>query len=160
MGVSGCGKTTVAELLAKKLDGAVYLEGDSFHPPENKARMGSGVPLTDDDRWPWFEVLNRVARETVAEGKTPILACSALKAAYRDALFRDIDDYRIVLLEGSFELIERRMNAREHEYMTSTLLQSQFDTLERPEPGPNVLVLSIEETPDRLIEQVTAWLAA
>lgn len=158
MGVSGCGKTTVASLLADALPDAAYLEGDSYHPPDNKEKMGAGIPLTDEDRWPWYEALNQVARETFETGKTPVLACSALKKSYRDVLFRDFEDFRLILLEGSFQLIKDRMDSRDHEYMTSTLLESQFATLEEPEPAANVLTLSIEHSPEELVERIVAWL--
>jgi gluconokinase len=158
MGVSGCGKTTVASLLADALPEATYLEGDSYHPPGNKEKMGAGIPLTDEDRWPWYDALNQVARETFEAGKTPVLACSALKKSYRDVLFRDFEDFRLILLEGSFQLIKDRMDSRDHEYMTSTLLESQFATLEEPEPAANVLTLSIEHSPEELAERIVAWL--
>ncbi len=157
MGVSGCGKTTIAEGLAEAL-GGTYLEGDSFHTEEAKAKMGAGTPLTDDDRWPWFDNLINAARTEVDHGRTPVLSCSALKQAYRDYLLGDFEEPRLVYLEGSFELIKGRMDSRDHEYMTSTLLESQFETLEEPVTGDNVLTLSIEETPDVLIKAALEWL--
>lgn len=157
MGVSGCGKTTIAEGLAKAL-GGTYLEGDSFHTVEAKATMGEGIPLTDDDRWPWFDRMISAARTEVDHGRTPVLSCSALKQAYRDYLLGDFEAPHLIYLEGSFELIKGRMDARDHEYMTSDLLKSQFDTLEEPEAGDNVLVLSIEESPDAIIMAALEWL--
>ncbi len=158
MGVSGCGKTTIGSMLANSI-GAEYLEGDSFHPPENKAKMGAGIALTDDDRWPWFDALIDAAKGVISEGNSAVLACSALKKEYRDYLFRDFgDDWRLVFLDGDFDLIETRMNARNHEYMTAALLQSQFDLLERPEPSRNVLLLSIVDDPDGLVSAVNKWL--
>lgn len=158
MGVSGCGKTTIAKRLADRIGNAAYLEGDDYHPPANKEKMGAGVPLDDEDRWPWYESLNRLALDTLAAGRTPILACSALKQSYRDALFRGIGDWRLVFLDGTFDLIKGRMDAREHEYMTSTLLESQFAALEEPGPGERTLRLSIERSPDELVEDVLGWL--
>ena len=111
MGVSGCGKTTIASRLAEDLEGT-YLEGDSFHPPENKEKMGAGIPLVDTDRWPWFEILIENARKTIDADSSPVLSCSALKAAYRDYLFDSFDEPRLVYLKGSFELIKSRMDAR------------------------------------------------
>ena len=157
MGVSGCGKSTVAESLAKEI-GGVFMEGDSYHPPENKEKMGNAIPLTDDDRWPWFDRLIEGAKNFVADRHTAVLACSALKEEYRDYLFRNFQDYRLVLLEGSFDLIKARMDERDHEYMTAELLQSQFDTLEIPEPGPMLLTLSIEKSPDELVAAIIEWL--
>ena len=157
MGVSGCGKTTVAEALADRI-GGVFMEGDSYHPPENKEKMGNAIPLTDEDRWPWFDALIAGAKNFVADRQIPVLACSALKEEYRDYLFRDFQDHRLVYLEGSFDVIKDRMDARDHEYMTAELLQSQFDTLEVPEPGPMLLTISIEKTPDEILEEIVAWL--
>lgn len=160
MGVSGCGKTTVASMLAERLDGAVFLEGDAYHPPANKVKMGQGIPLTDEDRWPWYEALNLAARESIALGKAPMLACSALKRSYRDVLFAGIPEHRLVFLEGSFALIKRRMDAREHEYMTSTLLESQFATLEEPAADEAALRISIEKSPEEIVAEVMEWLGS
>ena len=126
MGVSGCGKSTVGALLAQRL-GVEFLDGDEFHPPENVAKMAAGVPLDDADRRPWLERLNAElrAREDV------VLACSALKQAYRDVLAQGID-CRFVHLRGSIELIRSRLEARRHRYMPATLLESQFAALEPP----------------------------
>lgn len=157
MGVSGCGKTTLARQLAERI-GGTYLEGDDFHPPENKGKMGKGIPLTDEDRWPWFQTLNRVARETLERGSIPVMSCSALKRSYRDALFDQFNHPRLIFLEGSFELIKSRMDRRDHEYMTSALLESQFATLEAPESDEKALALSIADTPGELIEQALSWL--
>ena len=158
MGVSGCGKSTVGEMLAETI-GAEYLEGDSFHTPENKAKMGAGVALTDEDRWPWFDTLIGAAKTVLSEGKSAVLACSALKEKYREYLFRNFaDDWRLVFLDGDFDLIEARMNARNHEYMTSTLLQSQFDLLEAPGQHENVLRLTIKNEPETLVSSIETWL--
>ncbi|MDF1861825.1 MAG: gluconokinase [Verrucomicrobiales bacterium] len=158
MGVSGCGKTTVASLLADRIPNATFLEGDSFHPPANKEKMGAGIPLTDEDRWPWYEVLNAAAHEAIASGSTPVLACSTLKESYRKVLSRGFDAFRLVFLEGSFDLIKARMDERDHEYMTSTLLESQFETLEEPEAGETVLTVSIGKSPEEIVEAVLSWL--
>ena len=158
MGVSGCGKTTVASELANRLENGVYLEGDSFHPPENKAKMGAGIPLDDSDRWSWFDTLIAEAKTKLAEGQTPVLACSALKQAHRDYLFNGFPAYRLIHLDGSFDLIKARMDARDHEYMTSDLLRSQFAALEVPAPDDNLLTLSIAKTPDELVETAREWL--
>ncbi len=158
MGVSGCGKTTIGELLSKAI-GAEYLEGDAFHPPENKAKMGAGIALSDDDRRPWFDELIAAAKAVTSGGKSAVLACSALKEEYRDYLFRDFaDDWRLVFLDGDFDLIETRMNARNHEYMTTALLKSQFDTLEVPEDKSNVLRLSIDDRVENLVSAIQDWL--
>ena len=157
MGVSGCGKTTIARELADRI-GGTYLEGDSFHPPENKAKMGKGIPLDDDDRQPWFDILVEEARDTLSQGKAPVLACSALKQSYRDYLSAPFDEFRLVYLEGSFELIKSRMDARDHENMTSDLLESQFATLEEPEASRHLLTVSIEKTPEDILDEIGNWL--
>jgi len=157
MGVSGCGKTTIAERVAREIDG-VFLEGDAFHPPENKTKMAAGTPLDDDDRWPWFDRLAAEARAVLGTGKSAVVACSALKQSYREHLFRNFPDHGLVHLEGSYELIKARMDAREHEYMSSILLRSQFETLEPPEPGAHTLTLSIEANPDEIVREIVDWL--
>ncbi len=157
MGVSGCGKSTIAERLAGEI-GGMFLEGDAFHPPENKAKMAAGIPLQDEDRRPWFDRLVEVTATAMESDRSPVLACSALKRVYRDSLFRPFPNHRLVYLQGSFELIKGRMDAREHEYMTSDLLRSQFAILEEPAPHPGLLTLSIELTPDEIIASLLDWL--
>jgi len=158
MGVSGCGKTTIASELADALDGT-YLEGDSFHPPENKAKMGQGIPLDDEDRRPWFDILIAAAQKTIASEKSAVLSCSALKKDYRDYLFDRFDNFRLVYLAGSFELIKSRMDARDHEYMTSDLLKSQFETFEEPTASEHLLTISIEKSPAEILEEIQQWLS-
>lgn len=157
MGVSGCGKSTIAARLAEEIDG-LFLEGDDFHPPENKAKMGAGIPLEDEDRWPWFDRLGDAAREALSHGKSPVLACSALKQVYREYLFRDFPNHRLIYLDGSFDLIKGRMDSREHEYMTSDLLRSQFATLEEPTPRSELLTVSIALPPDEIVTTILEWL--
>lgn len=160
MGVSGCGKTTIAQELASQLNKGVYLEGDSFHPPENKVKMGAGIPLEDSDRWPWFDALITEAKDKLARKQTPVLACSALKQTHRDYLFRDFPEHRLIHLEGSFELIKARMDSRDHEYMTSDLLRSQFAALELPAANEQLLTLSIESSPEELVKNAIGWLSS
>ncbi len=157
MGVSGCGKTTIASRLAEEL-GGTYLEGDSFHTAANKAKMGAGMPLTDKDRWPWFDILISAARTELDHNRPAVLSCSALKQNYRDYLLADFEPHRLIYLKGSFELIKNRMDEREHEYMTSTLLESQFATLEEPREGSNSLTLSIKNAPETIISTALKWL--
>jgi gluconokinase len=157
MGVSGCGKSTIAERLAAEI-GGVFLEGDDFHPPENKAKMGAGIPLQDADRLPWFDRLIEEAKVVLDSSRSPVLTCSALKELYRETLFHDFPDHRLVYLAGSFDLIKGRLDAREHEYMTSDLLRSQFATLEEPAPRSGLLTLPIELTPDEIIAAILEWL--
>ena len=137
MGVSGSGKTTVAELLAKQLEWS-FMEGDRLHPPANVEKMRQGIPLNDADRAPWLDRIGAELKSWAAEGKSGVMTCSALKRAYRDRIRSARPDVRFVYLKGSEALIETRVAARHHEYMPASLLRSQFDTLEEPtadEPG-------------------------
>lgn len=127
MGVSGSGKNTIGEPVAQRL-GCKFIDGDDYHPPENVKKMAAGTPLQDEDRWPWLDRLNRMLRNE----KDAVVACSALKEAYRQRLLAGIADSAIVYLRGSFELIRGRVAARQHRYMPASLLRSQFDTLEPP----------------------------
>ena len=127
MGVSGSGKTTIGEALAREL-GWIYLDADDYHPPENVAKMAAGTPLEDEDRWSWLDKLNRILRHE----KNTVIACSALKEAYRERLTDGLANLRIVYLHGTPELIRSRMKARPHRYMPASLLDSQFATLEPP----------------------------
>ncbi len=127
MGVSGSGKTTIGRMLAARL-GWRFIEGDDYHPPENVAKMASGTPLSDEDRWPWLERLNAVLRKE----ESAVVTCSALKESYRRRLTQGIAEHRLVYLQGSRELIAARVAARKHRYMPASLLDSQFATLEPP----------------------------
>ena len=131
MGVSGCGKTTIGTRLGEHL-GWNFCDADDFHPPENVAKMASGTPLNDDDRYPWLLALHDLIANSLEEGKSGILACSALKESYRDILLKDNENVQIVYLKGSFDLILSRMQARGDHYMKPEMLESQFDTLEEP----------------------------
>jgi gluconokinase len=138
MGVTGSGKTTVGRALAQSLGWAFY-DADDFHPPANVAKMASGVPLTDNDRWPWLDRIADLLGRVQANGSHPVLACSALKQAYRDRIAR-AGDVHFVYLKGDLATIEARLAARRHKYMPSSLLPSQFATLEEP---ANALVVDI-----------------
>jgi gluconokinase len=152
MGVSGCGKTSVAQALGKSRSWR-SLDADDFHPASNVEKMRTGTPLNDEDRWPWLDKLNSILRHSAAKHESIVLACSALKEVYRERLTQRIAHAKvtIVYLEGSYELIEARMKARNHQYMPSTLLKSQFDTLEKPE---NAIVLSIEMPIDEQVKGI------
>lgn len=131
MGVSGCGKTTLAGALARQLS-APCLDADDFHPARNVEKMRAGMPLTDDDRQPWLASLNAELRCRALDGQRVVLACSALRQRYRDALAADIPAVHWIFLDGSAAEIAARMRAREGHYMPESLLRSQFDALERP----------------------------
>jgi gluconokinase len=156
MGVSGSGKTTIGAGLAERL-GWPFLDGDDFHPPQNVAKMKAGTPLTDEDRWPWLDRLNAELRVREARGESAILACSALKQAYRDRLARGVADWRLVFLHGSFELLQRRMKERKHRYMPASLLKSQFATLEPPEKA---IRIDVAEPLERSVERIREALRA
>jgi len=150
MGVSGSGKTTVGEILARQTAWR-YLDADDHHPPENIAKMRAGTPLTDADRWPWLDRLNGLLREHQAAGEHVILACSALRQVYRERLAQGLDDVRWIHLEGSFQLIASRLAARKHRYMPASLLRSQFETLEAP---TDALVVDITDPPEMLARRI------
>lgn len=154
MGVSGSGKTTVGELLSKRL-GWPLLDADDFHPAGNIEKMRSGIPLTDEDRWPWLDRLNGLLREKDLNGESALLACSALKQKYRDRLAAGLKDPRWVYLKGSFELIEARLKARKGHYMKAGLLESQFATLEEP---LGAITAEIGTGPEAVVDAVEAAL--
>lgn len=131
MGVTGVGKTTVGLLLSEQL-GWEFLDADNFHPDENVEKMRKGIPLTDEDRWPWLQRLHDKLREQVNSGRSTILACSALREKYREILSEAIPEVQFVLLSGEKDLIKTRLEARKGHYMNPGLLDSQFATLEPP----------------------------
>lgn len=142
MGVSGSGKTTIAAGVAAA-EGWILLEGDDFHPPANVAKMHAGTPLTDADRWPWLRAIAAREDELRAAGQSAVVACSALKRAYRDILIGDRRDVALVYLRGAKALIARRVAARRGHFMPAGLLDSQFATLEEPGPDENAVVVEI-----------------
>lgn len=150
MGVSGCGKTTIGRLLSERL-GWEFHDGDTFHSPEMKEKMRSGIPLNDDDRRPWLERLAALMRDAAGEGRSVIVGCSALRECYRTILKGDTREVRFVHLKGSAGLIASRLAVRAHEFMNPALLQSQFDTLEAPS---DALDISIDAVPEEIVESI------
>ena len=148
MGVSGCGKTTVGRALAVRLN-AAFLDADDFHPATNVEKMRAGTPLSDVDRAPWLFTLNHQLRERNELGACVVLACSALKKAYRAAISAGLPRAHWIFLDGSFELIAARLRDRPNHYMPESLLRSQFDSLERP---AEAITISIELSPDEQID--------
>jgi gluconokinase len=148
MGVSGAGKTSIGRLVAERL-GWRFIDADDHHPAANVAKMAAGVPLDDADRWPWLDTLNRILREE----DNAIVACSALKEAYRRRLLDGIADARVVYLEGSRELIASRVAARKHRYMPASLLDSQFAALEPPAHAIRIDVSApLERSVDAIVQ--------
>ncbi|MBX3530697.1 MAG: gluconokinase [Rhizobiaceae bacterium] len=152
MGVAGSGKSAVGEALAARL-GAVYVEGDRLHPPANIAKMSSGVPLTDADRWPWLATVGATLAGVTG---TVIVGCSALKRSYRDRIRAEAEGpVTFVHLRGSRELIATRMSARAGHFMPLSLLDSQFAALEPPAPAENAITVDI----DRPLSEIVALIA-
>ena len=151
MGVSGCGKSTVGRALAQRLHCPFY-DGDDFHPAQNVAKMSSGRPLTDADRQPWLAGLRDLLAGHVEKGETAVLACSALKKKYRQQLQVN-DQIHFIHLQGSFDLIWHRMQARPNHYMKPEMLKSQFETLEAPE-ADEAFSIDIEQTVAQILAQI------
>ncbi len=151
MGVAGCGKSTVGRALAERL-GGTYLEGDELHPPANIEKMSRGIPLSDDDRWPWLDLTGRAMRKSRG---TVFAGCSALKRSYRDRLrMIAAEPIRFIFLDGDRDVIASRMNAREGHFMPPALLDSQFETLEVPEPDEDAIRVDIDQPLDDLVGSV------
>jgi gluconokinase len=157
MGVSGSGKSTVAESLAERL-GWRFEDGDSFHPPANVAKMAAGHPLTDDDRWPWLNAIADEIERTCNAGGYVIIACSALKHAYREVLLRGRDDVRFVFLNGTQALIADRLAHRKGHFMPPELLTSQFRTLEPPDENEHVITVSIDAPVEPIVDEIVRQL--
>src|SRR5262245_60588321 len=153
MGVSGCGKSTIASMLAHRLNW-IYEDGDWFHPQSNVRKMHAGEPLTDEDRWPWLHGIAAWIDATRRVGNHGTVACSALKRAYRDILVGKRTDVRIVYLKGEQDLIARRLAARDGHFMPPSLLESQFAALEEPQPDEHPIVVSIVPHPREIVEEI------
>jgi gluconokinase len=150
MGVSGCGKTTVGQLLAENLGWAFY-DADDFHPPANVAKMANGIPLEDTDREPWLQKLHELIASCLQADQPGVLACSALKARYRHTLMADNPGVELVYLKGSYDLIWSRMADRADHYMKPEMLQSQFEALEEP---LDALVVDINDPVEQIVERI------
>jgi len=157
MGVSGAGKSTIADHLARHL-GWRYEDGDRFHPASNVAKMSAGHPLTDEDRWPWLQAIADEIDRLSAAGAPAVIACSALKRGYRDVLVHGRDDVRIVFLDGTRDLIAARLAARKGHFMPPGLLASQFETLERPEANERPIMVSIDAPVEKIVDDIVTQL--
>lgn len=155
MGVSGAGKTAVGEQLACAL-GWTFLDADDFHPAANVEKMRAGIALSDIDRWPWLTHINERLVALQEQAGNAVLACSALKLAYRERLARGLSDMRVVFLQGDVELIQQRLAARKHRYMPASLLASQFQTLE---PPADAITINIDATISDIVARIRAAVA-
>jgi gluconokinase len=157
MGVSGCGKTTIGEMLAARLE-CGFADADSFHSQANKDKMHKGIPLTDEDRWPWLNAIRVSIEEKQASKTTAVFACSALKRVYRDVL-RDGDrDVVFVYLSGTEALLQERLKTRKGHFFDPSLLRSQLDTLEPP-GADEAIEADIAMSPEEIVEHVMGGIA-
>ncbi|HEX9464274.1 MAG TPA: gluconokinase [Alphaproteobacteria bacterium] len=159
MGVAGAGKTTVGESLAQRL-GARFIEGDTFHPAANVEKMRAGTPLSDDDRLPWLAAIAGEIGRCLARGETAVIACSALKRAYRTILIGGRAAVRVVHLEGTPSLIQARLDARRGHYMPASLLPSQFAALEPPATDEAAVSVDVSGAPQDIVAAICAALNA
>jgi len=158
MGVSGSGKTSVAERIAARLE-LPFAEADAFHPEANISKMSAGVPLTDEDRWPWLtELADWIAAHEVL-GESTVMACSALRRSYRDVLRRGAPGVHFVHMHGTEEVIWERIEAREDHFMPPALLRSQLETLERLGPDEEGLELDVRGDLDELSAQALDYVS-
>jgi gluconokinase len=159
MGVSGSGKSTIGVAVAARL-GWPFEDGDRFHPPSNVAKMHAGRPLTDEDRWPWLQAIADEIDRACEAGEHAVIACSALKRAYRDVLIHGRNDVRLVYLNGSQPLIAGRLAERKGHFMPPGLLTSQFQTLEPPGEDEQAITVSIDAAVETIVDDVLRQLQA
>lgn len=150
MGVSGSGKSTVGKMLADSLHWH-FIDADAFHSQENIEKMTNGIPLTDTDRTPWLQTLQAAIKKWIQENQNVILACSALKASYRQYLLFDEKNIKLIFLKGSFDTIQKRLQARQNHFMSDALLQSQFDSLEEPD---RAIIIDISQPINEIINNI------
>jgi gluconokinase len=158
MGVSGSGKSTIGALLARRLHWE-FEDADWLDPASNVDKMHNGIPLTDEDRWPWLDAVAAWIDKMRVSGGHAVVACSALKRRYRNVLIGDRTDVRLVYLKGDETLIARRIATRHEHFMPRTLLQSQFEALEEPGPDEAPITVSIEPHPREIVAQILSALA-
>jgi gluconokinase len=152
-GIAGSGKTTVGERLARRM-GCEFADGDRFHSPAAVAKMHDGVPLTDDDRWPWLDAIGAWIDQEDAAGKSAVVACSALKRSYRQRLLTGRPELRMFFLIVEHDADEARLTTRRGHFFPEKLLDSQFATLELPEPSEGVTLVPTTGTPDQTADEI------
>jgi carbohydrate kinase (thermoresistant glucokinase family) len=157
MGVSSSGKTTIATLLARRLHWELA-DADAFHSAANVHKMEHGIPLTDEDRWPWLRAIAGWIDSVRTAGRHGVIGCSALKRSYRDILIGEREDVRLVYLKGDIELVARRMKQRHGHFMPVSLLKSQFEALEEPTPDEHPIVVAIDANPSSIAGRIIAQL--
>ena len=150
MGVSGAGKSTIGKLLADDLGWSFY-EGDDFHPRSNVVKMAEGIPLTDDDRWPWLRGIRLLIDNLISSGRNGVITSSALKQTYRDELVGSEDDVKLIYLKGEYGLISSRLEERQDHFMKGGLLESQFQTMEEP---ASAVTLDVTSDPEVIVAAV------
>lgn len=154
MGVSGSGKTSVGQLLANELT-IPFIDADDYHPPANIEKMSQGIPLNDSDREPWLDALH----ETATKHRSPgcVIACSALKEAYRKRLMQSIEsNILLIYLKGSYEQIFERMRKRKNHFMDAAMLKSQFEALEEPDNAVNIDIIN---SPEIIVQKIKTYIA-
>jgi carbohydrate kinase (thermoresistant glucokinase family) len=152
-GIAGSGKTTVGELLAARL-GWEFADGDRFHSPAAVAKMHAGIPLTDDDRWPWLDAIGAWVDQENAAGRSAIVACSALKRSYRHRLLAGRPELKMFFLVIGHDADEARLTGRHGHFFPEKLLDSQFATLELPEPSEGVVLIPATGTPEQAVDEI------
>ncbi len=155
IGPMGCGKSTVGRLLAQRL-GWPFWDADDYHPPENVAKMKAGLPLSDDDRRPWLDLLRKKIDAHLSRGQSAVTACSALKESYRNRLGVDQQRVRSIYLQGTPDLLQQRVALRCHPFMPPDLLASQLSAFEPPRDG---LTMDISESPEQIVDRIMAALS-
>ncbi|MUI54708.1 gluconokinase [Aliivibrio fischeri] len=158
MGVSGCGKSTIGELLATRM-AAKFIDGDDLHPKANIVKMSHGKPLDDQDRAPWLERVRDAAFSIENKNETGVIVCSSLKRSYRDKIREGNNNVCFIFLDGHIDLISQRVASRSGHFMKMDMVKSQFDILERPLAEENIITINIDTTMNDIIEEIIVKLA-
>jgi gluconokinase len=153
MGVSGSGKTTIGKLLAQRLQWN-FADADDFHTAANVDKMTAGLALTDADREPWLRSLREHIQNWITTNQSTVLACSALKSSYRETLQIDATLVALVYLKGDFQLFEKRLSSRQGHFMKSTMLESQFKTLEEPSAADGAIIVEASDLPAVIVDNI------